>query len=118
MKIIIKYVLVLALALGASVGCEQPPPNAGAARATPPPVSAPQRPPATPQNPEDAMPRIRAEEAIRMVRAGEAVVIDVRGSDAYKIAHTLGALDFPLDRLEHGDYTGLPRDKRIIAYCT
>lgn len=102
------------------MGCEQPPTNVDAARATTTPASAPQtpRPPATPQNPEDAMPRIRAEEAIRMVRAGEAVVIDVRGSDAYKITHTKGALDFPLDRLEQGDFTGLPRDKRIIAYCT
>lgn len=118
MKIIIKYGLLSALALGASVGCEQSPTNAGSARATPAPVSAPQRPPATPQNPEDAMPRIRAEEAIRMVKAGEAIVIDVRGSDVYKVAHTKGALDFPLDRLEHGDYKGLPRDKRIIAYCT
>ena len=70
------------------------------------------------QNPEDAMPRITAAETIALVKDGKAIVIDVRGSEAYKAAHTKGSIDFPLNKLEAGDFTGLPRDKRIVAYCT
>ena len=83
-------------------------------------VSAPQLPP-TPvptQNPENLVPRIRAEDAIRSMNANQAVVIDVRGTAAYDAEHIKGALDFPLDRIEKKDFKGLPRDKQIIAYCT
>jgi len=70
------------------------------------------------QNPEDAMPRITAAETIALVKDGKAIVIDVRGTESYKAAHAKGSIDFPLNKLEAGDFTGLPRDKRIIAYCT
>jgi hypothetical protein len=83
-------------------------------------VSAPQLPPtpAPTQNPENLVPRIRAEDAIRSVNANQAVVIDVRGTAAYDAEHIKGAIDFPLDRIERKDFKGLPRDKQIIAYCT
>jgi Rhodanese-like domain len=71
-----------------------------------------------PQNAEDKMPRITVEEARKLVAEGKAVIIDVRGSDSYKSSHIKGALDFPLKKLEAGDFTNLPKDKRIIAYCT
>ncbi len=77
-------------------------------------------PPAVPesQNPEDKMPRIGPEESQKLVKDGKAVIIDVRGTDAYKVAHIKGALDIPLNNIESGDYKGLPKGKRIIAYCT
>ena len=71
-----------------------------------------------PQSPEDKMPRIKVDEAKKLVETGKAVLIDVRGTEAYKRGHIKGALDVPLTRLESGDYKGLPKDKRIIAYCT
>lgn len=67
---------------------------------------------------EDLIPRIKPEEAKQLVDAGKAVIIDVRGADAYKAAHIKGALDVPLTRLEAGDFTGVPKNKRIIAYCS
>jgi rhodanese-related sulfurtransferase len=70
------------------------------------------------QNPEDAMPRIKVQEAKAVLDKGEAVLIDVRGSDAYKMAHIKGSLDHALSRLEQGDFKDLPKDKRIIAYCS
>lgn len=70
------------------------------------------------QHPEDAMPRITAAESITLFKEGKAIVIDVRGTESYKAAHTKGSLDFPLNKLEAGDFAGLPRDKKIIAYCT
>ncbi|MGH9847591.1 MAG: rhodanese-like domain-containing protein [Blastocatellia bacterium] len=74
-------------------------------------------PPAS-DNPEDKMPRVKVQDAIKEVADGTAVVIDVRGTDAYKLAHIKGALDVPLTKLEGNDFKGLPKDKRIIAYCT
>lgn len=70
------------------------------------------------QNPEDKVTRVRAEEAMRLVKANEAIIIDVRGTDTYKQGHIKGAIDVPLERLERGEFKELPRDRRIIAYCT
>jgi len=70
------------------------------------------------QNPEDKMPRISAEEAKKLVDTGKAVIVDVRGTDAYKMSHIKGALDYALAKIEQKDFSGLPKNKRIIAYCT
>ena len=74
--------------------------------------------PAATQNPENRVPRIRAEDAIKALNANQVVVIDVRGTLNYDEEHIKGALDFPLERVEKKDFKGLPRDKQIIAYCT
>jgi hypothetical protein len=74
--------------------------------------------PSPPQSAEDKMPRISAEEAKKLVADGKAIIIDVRGTDAYKTAHVKGALDVPLNKLESGDFKSLVKDKRVIAYCT
>src|SRR5262249_4892766 len=71
-----------------------------------------------PSNPEDKMPRIKVQEAMKETADGKAVIVDVRGTDAYKMAHIKGALDIPLPKIESKDFNGLPKDKRIIAYCT
>jgi hypothetical protein len=70
------------------------------------------------QNPEDKMPRINAQEAKKLVDEGKAVIIDVRGTEAYKAIHIKGSLDYPLAKIEAKDFSGLPKNKRIIAYCT
>lgn len=67
---------------------------------------------------EDKMPRLTATEAKQLVDAGQAVIIDVRGSEAYKQIHIKGALDIHLADLEAGKFDNLPKNKRIIAYCT
>jgi hypothetical protein len=86
---------------------------------TPVAVTTPPVPASAPaQNPEDKMPRIGVEEAKKLVDAGKAVIIDVRGTEAYKTAHVKGALDYPLPKIEAKDFSGLPKNKRIIAYCT
>ncbi|MGE0887707.1 MAG: rhodanese-like domain-containing protein [Blastocatellales bacterium] len=64
------------------------------------------------------MPRVRAEETKKMVDEGKAIIIDVRGTEAYKLSHIKGSIDYPLSKLENKDFNGLPKDKRIIAYCT
>jgi rhodanese-related sulfurtransferase len=64
------------------------------------------------------MPRISVDDTKQLLAQGQAVIIDVRGTDAYNTTHIKDALDFPLARMESGDFKGLPKDKRIIAYCT
>jgi 3-mercaptopyruvate sulfurtransferase SseA len=70
-----------------------------------------------PQNAEEKIPRVRVDEAKKMIEEGKAVIIDVRLGDAYKTSHIKGALEFPLNKLESGDFKDLPKDKLIIAYC-
>jgi rhodanese-related sulfurtransferase len=70
------------------------------------------------QAPEDKILRIKADEAKKLVEEKKAVIIDVRGTDSYKLEHVKGSLDVSLSKLEKGDFTGLPKDKMIIAYCT
>ena len=72
----------------------------------------------TQMNAEDKMPRVRPEVAIKEFENNEAIIIDVRGTSTYQQEHIKGAIDFPLDRLNQSDFKGLPRDKKIIAYCT
>ena len=79
-------------------------------------TSAPAPPP--PQNAEDKMPRVKVEDAKKLVAEGKAIIIDVRGPEPYKQAHVKGALDIPLSNLEANDFKGLPKNKQIIAYCT
>jgi rhodanese-related sulfurtransferase len=78
----------------------------------------PSTPALPPQNLEAKISRIKADEAKKLVAEDKAIIIDVRGTDAYKLSHIKGALDVPLKKLEAGDFSGLPKDKAIIAYCT
>jgi len=71
-----------------------------------------------PQNAEDKIPRVKVDEAKKMIAEGKAIIIDVRGADAYKMSHIKGALDVPLTKLDTGEIKDLPKDKLIIAYCS
>src|SRR5262245_57882269 len=71
-----------------------------------------------PQNAEDKIPRVKVDEAKKMIAEGTAIIIDVRGADAYKTSHIKGALDIPLIKLDTGESKDLPKDKLIIAYCS
>jgi len=122
MKIISKLgggALIAAMAFFA-VGCSKSGAatnsTGAAAASTPAANTAAPLPPAA-QNPEDKMPRINVEDAKKLVADGKAVIIDVRGTDSYKMSHIKGSLDIPLTKLESGDFKNLPKDKRIIAYC-
>ncbi len=126
---LIKFVggslMLVSFCLG--LGCQKPasvsqPAQAGSPSAVPHPPLAPggPQPPAQaalPPNPEDQMRRTRAEEAIQLVRTGDALIIDVRGTETFKTQHIKGAIDYSLERIEKGDIQGLPRNKLIIAYC-
>lgn len=106
----------LTLACHDANGAYSQPNNAPAAAAASPVASVAAATPA--QAAADAVPRIKPEEAKKLVDEGKAVLVDVRGPDAYKSNHIKGALEVQLTRIEAGDYGNLPKNKRIIAYCS
>jgi rhodanese-related sulfurtransferase len=52
----------------------------------------------------------------RLLKRGEAVLVDVRPAIEYESGHIAGAVPIPIEELE-SRLAELPRDKRIIAYC-
>jgi 3-mercaptopyruvate sulfurtransferase SseA len=112
--------LIAAMAIWAA-GCSKSSAGANmadAAAANTPPSNSAAPVPSPPQSPEDKVPRVNVEETKKLVADAKAIIIDVRGTDSYKTAHIKGALDIPINKLESGDFKGLPKDKRIIAYCS
>jgi rhodanese-related sulfurtransferase len=79
--------------------------------------SSAQQPPAA-QSPESKVPRITVEELKKLMDEQKVVVVDVRNADAYNSGHIKGAINLPLDKIQAGKYDELPRDKRIITYCS
>ena len=60
--------------------------------------------------------RIPRDEAIRMVREGKAVWVDVRSKADYDAGHIKGAMNVPLAELQQR-YRELPMKKFLITYC-
>jgi 3-mercaptopyruvate sulfurtransferase SseA len=61
--------------------------------------------------------RVTAEDARRMVEAGRAILVDVRGADSFAAEHVAGAINIPEGEIlsRKGE---LPKDKLVIAYCS
>lgn len=64
----------------------------------------------------DALEPVPREELLRRLRAGHAVVIDVRPEEEYRGGHIAGALSIPVAQLDErlGE---LPARKEVVAYC-
>jgi 3-mercaptopyruvate sulfurtransferase SseA len=60
--------------------------------------------------------RIQRDEAIKMVKAGKAVWVDVRPKSDYDIGHIKGAINIPLSELQNR-FRDLPTQKYLITYC-
>ncbi len=63
--------------------------------------------------PQEAVSRA---ELVARVRAGEAVVVDLRPADEFDAGHIAGALSIPLPELE-ARLAELPPDVEVVAYC-
>ena len=65
------------------------------------------------------VPRVPVDQAKAAVDSGDAVIVDVRGADAYARSHVAGALEVSLSAIQT-DPANLPLDKNkwIITYCT
>jgi rhodanese-related sulfurtransferase len=106
--------LVLAVTLNSACATQQ----ASSAPSTSSPTPAAAAAAAPNQDPESKVPRVSAEELKKMVAEKQVVVVDVRSADAYKVSHLKGSISLPLGDIEAGNHKSLPRDKRIITYCS
>ena len=68
---------------------------------------------------EASVPRVSIEETRVALAAGAAIIVDVRGPQAYDVSHIPGALNIQLGEFETNP-TGLDlaKDQWIITYCS
>ncbi len=64
----------------------------------------------------DGLEPVSRTDLLRLVRRGEAVVIDVRPAEEYAAGHIPGAINIPSGELPRR-LAELPHDKEIVAYC-
>jgi 3-mercaptopyruvate sulfurtransferase SseA len=60
--------------------------------------------------------RITRDEALKLVKQGKAVYVDVRSKDSYDEGHLPGAISIPLSQLQ-SRLRDLPPKKTLITYC-
>ena len=65
----------------------------------------------------DDAPRITLADAKKDFDAGTAIFVDTRDEAAYKNEHVKGSINIPLNA-DEARYKELPKDKKIIAYCS
>lgn len=72
--------------------------------------------PTTTAQPSDGARRIARPDAMRMVKQGKAIFIDVRSKDQYELEHIKGAISIPWDEITKR-LSELPKNKFLITYC-
>ncbi len=65
----------------------------------------------------DDAPRITLADAKKDFDAGNTIFVDTRGEAAYKNEHIKGSINITTETIE-AKYKELPKDKKIIAYCS
>ena len=64
----------------------------------------------------DEMTPVKRAELLKLVRAGEAIILDVRPAEEFQAGHIEGALNVPVDKLSRL-LSKLPKKQEIVAYC-
>lgn len=132
-----KRTLIAAVLTASLAACAQQPQQADTRGAsTAPPAPAPSATATTPApsaaNPADApgtipnaapgmteatAPRMMIAQLQQQLPLGNVLLLDVRPTMSYSASHAAGAVNIPLEQLQ-ARAAELPRDKRIVAYCT
>jgi 3-mercaptopyruvate sulfurtransferase SseA len=73
-------------------------------------------PTVAPQPPLESARRISRDEAIKLVKAKKAVLVDVRSEESYESGHIEGAMSIPESQLI-ARFREIPAGKMIITYC-
>lgn len=73
--------------------------------------------PTQPQQHADGARRVTVAELREALDRGKALVVDVRGADAYRQSRIKGSIHMPTEEIANrlGE---LPRDKMIVTYCS
>ena|SRR5688572_12599519 len=127
MRFIFSILAVLTLGLGVLTACQDgasttvkteasKPTDSPAAPAPAAPTAA-AAPQADEHGHQDNAPRITLADAKRDFDAGKAIFIDTRSADAYNLEHIKGAINITLNDV-NTRYTEIPKDKKIIVYCS
>lgn len=69
------------------------------------------------EEPADEAPRISLADAKKDFDAGNVVFVDTRAATSYQTEHIKGAINVPAEAIQTR-YTEVPKDKKIIAYCS
>ncbi len=114
MKFILSITAVFVLALGILTACQK---NASTTKneMTNPSNYSVLKP--NQSTPTDDAPRISLADAKKDFDAGSAIFVDTRGEAEFKKEHVQGAINIPSETLE-AKLKELPKDKKIIAYCS
>jgi len=67
---------------------------------------------------EDKVPRIKPVDAVKLVKEGKAILIDVRDIGSYENMHAKGAIHVSYQDIQEGKFDKLPKGKSLIFYCT
>ncbi len=118
---IFQLTLIVAFAAAGTIiaGCAGPVANSSNLAAARPAVNSPAAAPAfsPPAVEPDNAERISLADAKKDFDAGNAVFVDVRSAEVYKIEHIKGALNIPISEIA-ANINKLPKGKKIIAYCS
>ncbi len=69
------------------------------------------------QQPLESARRIKRDEAMKLVKAGKAVYVDVRSKDSFDAGHIKGAISIPESEIIGPRLKNVPPSKMIITYC-
>jgi 3-mercaptopyruvate sulfurtransferase SseA len=67
--------------------------------------------------PTDAVRRISLRDATESLNRGQAVLVDVREAESYRVGHAAGAIHIPEAEIVNR-LSDLPIGKMVITYCT
>ena len=120
MRFILSVMLLSALAILVACQSSAAPTSVNStATNTPPPQTAKPAPPSGDHNhkADEEAPRITLADAKKAFDAGNALFVDTRYADGYKLEHVKGAINIPANEIETR-YSEIPKGKTIIAYCS
>ncbi|CAN5480182.1 hypothetical protein BH10ACI2_BH10ACI2_08200 [soil metagenome] len=64
------------------------------------------------------VPRISILDAKKDYDAGNAIIVDSRPEAAYNVEHIAKSINIPLGSPDENKFSSLPKDKKIIVYCS
>ncbi len=119
MRFIFSILAIFALGLGVLTACQDtaPPVNTETANTTNTNSVANAAPKTDEHGPTDDAKRISLADAKKEFDADNVIFIDTRAEASYKNEHIKGAINITEQTLEE-KYKEIPKDKKIIAYCS
>ena len=64
----------------------------------------------------DELTPVKRAELLKLVRSGQAIILDVRPEEEFQAGHIEGAVNVPMDKLPRL-LSKLPKEQEIVAYC-